>query len=138
MGAAAAWLPRALGPAYRRRGARDVAYVVGGHRLIDPLQPPFVEFGLDEQPDLELVELGNALHPAMIPAPIAATREDPEGFPRVLRRRGRGPAVYRRVCAVHGGKALLERERELEALAAGLDRACAGDGTLLLVQGRPA
>ena len=34
-----------------------------------------------------------------------------------------------------GGKALLERERELEALAAGLDRACAGDGTLLLVQG---
>jgi DNA-binding CsgD family transcriptional regulator/tetratricopeptide (TPR) repeat protein len=33
------------------------------------------------------------------------------------------------------GEALLERERELETLAEGLDRACAGDGTLLLVQG---
>jgi DNA-binding CsgD family transcriptional regulator len=36
-----------------------------------------------------------------------------------------------------GGEALLERELELETLAAGLDRACAGDGTLLLVQGPP-
>ena len=33
------------------------------------------------------------------------------------------------------GEALLERERELETLAEGLDRACAGDGTLLLVEG---
>jgi DNA-binding CsgD family transcriptional regulator len=36
-----------------------------------------------------------------------------------------------------GGKALLERELELKALAEGLDRARAGDGTLLLVQGPP-
>ena len=36
-----------------------------------------------------------------------------------------------------GGKALLERELELKTLAEGLDRACAGDGTLLLVQGPP-
>jgi DNA-binding CsgD family transcriptional regulator len=33
------------------------------------------------------------------------------------------------------GEALLERELELKTLAEGLDRACAGDGTLLLVQG---
>jgi len=36
-----------------------------------------------------------------------------------------------------GGKALLERELELETLCEGLDRACTGDGTLLLVQGPP-
>jgi DNA-binding CsgD family transcriptional regulator len=36
-----------------------------------------------------------------------------------------------------GGTALLERELELKTLAEGLDRACAGDGTLLLVQGPP-
>src|SRR2546423_14473296 len=32
-----------------------------------------------------------------------------------------------------GGDALLERERELETLREGLDRACAGEGTLLLI-----
>ncbi len=32
---------------------------------------------------------------------------------------------------------LRERERELEALRAGLDRACAGEGTLLLIEGPP-
>ncbi|MGZ6589863.1 MAG: AAA family ATPase, partial [Solirubrobacteraceae bacterium] len=31
--------------------------------------------------------------------------------------------------------ALLERERELETLREGLDRACAGEGTLLLIEG---
>jgi hypothetical protein len=30
---------------------------------------------------------------------------------------------------------LLERERELETLRGGLDRACAGEGTLLLIEG---
>src|SRR5215472_8742885 len=33
------------------------------------------------------------------------------------------------------GGALLERERELEALRDGVDRACAGEGTLLLIEG---
>jgi DNA-binding CsgD family transcriptional regulator len=33
------------------------------------------------------------------------------------------------------GGALLERERELETLREGLDRACAGEGTLLLIEG---
>ena len=33
------------------------------------------------------------------------------------------------------GGALLERERELETLRDGLDRACAGEGTLLLIEG---
>src|SRR5215468_4677929 len=33
------------------------------------------------------------------------------------------------------GGALLERERELEALRDGVDRACAGEGTLLLNEG---
>src|SRR5438046_2616031 len=34
-----------------------------------------------------------------------------------------------------GGDALLERERELETLRDGVDRACAGEGTLLLIEG---
>jgi DNA-binding CsgD family transcriptional regulator len=34
-----------------------------------------------------------------------------------------------------GGDALLERERELETLRDGIDRACAGEGTLLLIEG---
>src|SRR5690242_112375 len=34
-----------------------------------------------------------------------------------------------------GGSALLERERELEALREGVDRACLGEGTLLLIEG---
>ena len=33
------------------------------------------------------------------------------------------------------GGVLLERERELETLREGLDRACAGEGTLLLIEG---
>src|SRR5262249_34641551 len=33
------------------------------------------------------------------------------------------------------GGALLERERELETLRDGVDRACAGEGTLLLIEG---
>src|SRR5689334_7208047 len=33
------------------------------------------------------------------------------------------------------GGALLERERELETLSDGVDRACAGEGTLLLIEG---
>src|SRR6266513_1836774 len=36
-----------------------------------------------------------------------------------------------------GGDALLERERELETLRDGVDRACAGEGTLLLIEGSP-
>src|SRR5262249_57675261 len=38
------------------------------------------------------------------------------------------------VAFVRGG-ALLERERELHALRDGIDRACAGEGTLLLIEG---
>src|SRR5215467_501651 len=34
-----------------------------------------------------------------------------------------------------GGSALLERERELETLRDGVDRACLGEGTLLLIEG---
>src|SRR5215472_18870566 len=34
-----------------------------------------------------------------------------------------------------GGSALLEREHELERLGEGVDRACAGEGTLLLIEG---
>ena len=33
------------------------------------------------------------------------------------------------------GGALLERERELETLRVGVDRACAGEGALLLIEG---
>ena len=33
------------------------------------------------------------------------------------------------------GGVLLERERELETLREGLDHACAGEGTLLLIEG---
>jgi DNA-binding CsgD family transcriptional regulator len=44
-------------------------------------------------------------------------------------------AVYRRLVPLATGVALLEREREVGALREGLDRACSGEGTLLLVQG---
>jgi len=37
--------------------------------------------------------------------------------------------------AFAGGGVLLEREGELETLREGLDRACAGEGTLLLIEG---
>src|SRR5690242_2025414 len=37
--------------------------------------------------------------------------------------------------ALATGGALLERERELETLSDGVDRACAGEGTLLLIEG---
>jgi DNA-binding CsgD family transcriptional regulator len=46
-----------------------------------------------------------------------------------------GRAVYRRVVSFATVGALRERERELGALREGLDRACAGAGTLLLVEG---
>src|SRR5690242_20301104 len=45
--------------------------------------------------------------------------------------------VYRRVVSSATGLGLLERERELAALRDGLDRASAGEGTLLLVAGPP-
>jgi DNA-binding CsgD family transcriptional regulator len=47
-----------------------------------------------------------------------------------------GPrAVYRRPVPLSAVEALLERERELGAFREGLDRACAGEGTLILVEG---
>jgi len=43
--------------------------------------------------------------------------------------------VYRRSVGSAVGEVLLERERELEALRDGLDRACSGEGSLLLIEG---
>ncbi len=43
--------------------------------------------------------------------------------------------MYGRVVPFTTVGALLERERELETLHEGLDRACAGEGTLLLIEG---
>ena len=45
--------------------------------------------------------------------------------------------VYRRIVPSATGVALLEREHELAAMRDGLDRALAGDGALLLVEGPP-
>jgi ATP/maltotriose-dependent transcriptional regulator MalT len=42
--------------------------------------------------------------------------------------------VYRRDYAVHHGRGLLERERELATLRDGVGRARAGEGTLLLIE----
>jgi DNA-binding CsgD family transcriptional regulator len=46
-----------------------------------------------------------------------------------------GRAVYRRVVAGSTIAALLEREREVDALRHGFDRARAGEGTLILIEG---
>jgi tetratricopeptide (TPR) repeat protein len=43
--------------------------------------------------------------------------------------------VYRRVVPPHTVEALLERERELGTLRDGIARACAGEGTLMLIEG---
>jgi DNA-binding CsgD family transcriptional regulator len=45
--------------------------------------------------------------------------------------------VYRRIVPSTTGEPLLEREREFEALRFGLDRACSGEGSLILVEGPP-
>ena len=64
------------------------------------------------------------------------TREDPRGFPRRFCLRQAPASGYRRRCVVRNERGvLLERERELETLRDGLDRARAGDGTLLLIEG---
>ena len=43
--------------------------------------------------------------------------------------------MYRRIVRFATGEVLLERERELGALREGLERACAGEGSLLLIEG---
>ena len=139
MGAAAAGHEpaNALGPGHCRANAGEVADVVSGYQLVDQLQPSLVPDGLDEQPDLELVELADALHLAMVwVARSPGQGRIPEGFPSCF---CPGCSVGLR-CIVGfvqfiAGGALLERERELKTLAEGLGRACTGDGTLLLVQG---
>ena len=71
---------------------------------------------------------------AMVSAALVAVQgRIPEGFPSgfVTQR----PPLYRRICVVRHGRVLLERERELETLREGLDRARAGEGTLLLIEG---
>ena len=57
------------------------------------------------------------------------------GFPRVSRARVPCARVYRHVVPLTGARALLEREHELETLREGLDRACAGEGALFLIEG---
>src|SRR5215468_8951582 len=65
-----------------RLGAGDVADVVGGYQLVDQLELPLVEDRLDEQLDPELVELADVLHLRHgHGGAVAATREDPPGFP---------------------------------------------------------
>jgi len=44
-------------------------------------------------------------------------------------------AVYGRLVALSALGVLRERENELETLRDGLDRACAGEGTLMLIEG---
>ena len=57
-------LPHALWTDHGRIEGRDVPDVVGGHELVDQLEPSAVPHGLDEQLDLSLVELGDAFHRA--------------------------------------------------------------------------
>src|SRR5262245_25670434 len=65
-----------------RLGAGDVANEVGGYQLVDQVEPSLVEDCLDEQLDPELVELADVLHLRHGHCgAVAATREDPRGFP---------------------------------------------------------
>ena len=114
-----------------------MAHVVGGHQLVDQLQPAFVQHRLDEQPNLLFVELAHAHHQRDDPAARPRSQgRIPEGFPRVLiSGRLAGRAVYGHVVPFTSVGALLERERELGTLREGLDRARAGEGTLLLIEG---
>lgn len=60
----------------------------------------------------------------------------PKVFPRVsIRARSGGRAVYGHDVPLSAVGVLRERERELGAFREGLDRACAGEGTLILVEG---
>ena len=60
----------------------------------------------------------------------------PEGFPPGFDRPGQaGTPLYRHVVATNRREALRERERELGTLRDGLERASAGEGALILVEG---
>lgn len=56
----------ALWSGHVQPGAGEVADVVGGYQLVDELQPSFVPHRFDEQPDLQLVELADAVHLAIV------------------------------------------------------------------------
>lgn len=110
-----------------------MADVVGGYQLVDELQPSFVPHRLDEQLDLQLVELADAVHLAIVWAALPRLQgRIPEGFP--LGFVTGTPCIVGFVPFVMAG-VLVERERELETLREGLDRARAGEGTLLLIEG---
>ena len=113
----------ALRPDHAPAQAGDVADVVGGHELVDQLEPSLVPHRLDEQPDLALVELADARPRAGRSGDRAAPQgRIPEGF----------PAGFASAVPPAGGVsspgarmvgAPLERERELGTLREGLDRA---------------
>ena len=123
----------ALWSGHVRPGAGEVPDVVGGYQLVNELQPSVVPHRLDEQLDLQLVELADAVHLAIVWAALPRLQgRIPEGFP--LGFVVGTPCIVGFVPSVTAG-VLVERERELETLREGLDRARAGEGTLLLIEG---
>ncbi len=72
----------------------------------------------------------------MLPAELPPSQARiPEGFPHSLSGADALHAVYGRDVPLTTAGILLERERELETLREGLGRACAGEGSLLLIEG---
>src|SRR4051812_34718366 len=114
--------------------AGDVSHEVGRHQIVDQLQSTFVEHRLHEQPNLALVEVPDHGHQAgnTSASQLRIQGRIPEGFPADFISAGHGSRVYRHVVALHAVRALLEREHEVGALREGLERARAGEGTLIL------
>jgi DNA-binding CsgD family transcriptional regulator len=126
-------LADALWSSHVRPGAGELADVVGGYQLVDELEPSFVSHRLDEQLDLQLVELADAVHLAIVLAALPLSQgRIPEVSPRFF---VTGTPCIVTFVPFTTARVLLERERELETLREGLDRARAGEGTLLLIEG---
>src|SRR5262245_39889422 len=112
-----------------------MSQVVGSDEDVDQLQLSRVQDGLHEQLDLLFVELNDCLHLRQHSTCVQArTREDPRGFPRGFSRGPHRCAHVYRSCVPLGEGVLLEREQELWMIREGLDRACAGEGSLLLIE----